>query len=370
MQYRPFGRRCGFDVPPAGIGAMRLPRDVDDGVALIRQAIDAGMRYIDTSRGYGESEWVLGRALKDGYRDKVILSTKWSAWITKIRPEDDTSADCIRRRIEEQMRRLDVDYLDFYQIWNINSRENYDKVIAPGGVLEGILKAKDEGLIGHTGFTTHDSVENLLDYIEECDWCEIMLTTYNLMNLKYAPVIEAAHRKGIGTVVMNPVGGGSLAQDSPVLQQLADDIGAESIADMAVRYVVSNANIDTLLCGMTKPSDVADTIASVDRGGLEAEQLAQIQAFQSRISEAKDGFCTSCRYCLPCPQGIDIPKVMACNFDARVWGFTESPKRRYNRMPTAKADACVQCGACEEKCTQSLEIIKEMEYAAATFGEE
>jgi hypothetical protein len=98
-----------------------------------RAAIDAGMRYIDTSRGYGESEWLIGRALKDGYRDKVLLSTKWAPWITKVQPSDKPSSDCVRRRIEESMKRLDVDYLDYYQVWNIDSREHYDQAVRKGG---------------------------------------------------------------------------------------------------------------------------------------------------------------------------------------------------------------------------------------------
>ncbi len=368
MDLRPFGKLCGFDIPRANIGAMRLPRDVDDAIALIRHAIDSGMRYIDTSRGYGESEWILGRALKDGYREKVILSTKWSPWITKIRPDDDASADRVRRRIEESMRRLDVDYLDFYQVWNIDNRENYDKVVAKGGQLEGILKAKDEGLIRHTGFTTHDSVENLLDYLDECDWCEILLTSYNLIDQRYAPVIAAAHEKGIGTVVMNPVGGGRLAADSPVLLDLAERVGAESVADLAIRFVMSNPCIDTIISGISKTSDVDDTIASTEAGSLSAAQLDEINTFLETVNTEKSGFCTSCKYCMPCPQGIDIPHIMNCNFDARVWGFQDAAKKRYNNIKTAKADACVECGVCEEKCTQKLGIIKEMSYAATELA--
>ena len=368
MQTRPFGTRCGFDVPTVNIGAMRLPRDVDDAVALIRHAIDAGMRYIDTSRGYGESEWILGQALKDGYRDRVILSTKWAPWITRIRPADDASADAVRRRLEESMRRLQVDYLDFYQVWNINNRENYDRAVAPGGMVEGILKARDDGLIGHTGFTTHDSVENLLDYIDEADWCEILLTTYNLMNQTYAPVIEAAHNQGIGTVVMNPVGGGRLAAESPVLQSLADEVGAATVADLAVRFVVSNPNVDTLICGMSKPADVDDTIAAAAQGAFSDDQLANVNEFLANVNECKSGFCTACKYCLPCPQGIDIPAVMSCIFDARVWGFEQAAAERYNGMKTARADACTRCGQCEDKCTQNLSIMDEMAWADANLA--
>ncbi len=349
-------------VPPANIGAMRLPRDLTEAVELVRHAIDSGMKYIDTSRGYGESEWILGEALKDGYREKVILSTKWSAWITKIQNADDTSGDCVRRRIDEEMRRLDVDYLDFYQVWNIDSREHYNQIIAKGGVIDGILKAKEEGLVGHLGFTTHDSVENILAYINEADWCEIILLTYNMMNRQYGPAIEAAYRKGIGTLVMNPVGGGRLGGASPVLGALAEEVGAESAPELAIRYVLSNPNVVSVLCGMTRLSDVDSTIRAAGKPAFTADQMARIESFLGEVDGRRAGFCTGCRYCVPCPNGIDIPAVMACVFDHRNWGLTMAAKHVYNSM-RVKPDVCEACGKCEAKCTQKLKISEEMAFA-------
>jgi hypothetical protein len=367
MNLRSFGQRSGFEVPPVNIGAMRLPRDANEAVALIRHAIDSGMRYIDTSRGYGESEWILGRALRDGYRRKVILSSKWASWITRIRSTDDTSADCVRRRIDEQLKRLDVDYLDFYQIWNIDSREHYEQVIAPGGMLEGILKARDEGLVGHVGFTTHDSVENLVSYVQETDWCEIILFTYNLLNRQYAPAIAAAHRQGIGTVIMNPVGGGRLAEASPVLLKLAEQVGAVSVPDLAIRYVLSDPNIDTIISGLSRRSDVDDSIASARRSVFTPEQMKDIEALLDGIASASASFCTGCKYCLPCPKGIAIPAVMASVFDYRHWGLQKDAAQRYAGIKEARADACVQCGECEPKCTQHLKIMEEMRFATEAF---
>ncbi|MCF6176617.1 MAG: aldo/keto reductase [Victivallaceae bacterium] len=369
MKLRKFGQRNGHQVPRLSIGAMRFPKDVDCAVALLRDAIDKGLRYIDTSRGYGESEWILGLALKHGYRDKVILSTKWSPWITKIAESDNSSSDCVRRRIEESMKRLDVDYLDYYQVWNIQSRECYDKAIAKGGMVDGILKAKEEGLIGHIGFTTHDSVENLLIYIKEADWCEILLTTYNMLNTTYAPVIEAAHAKGIGTVIMNPVAGGKLAEQSPVLMELANKVGAVSVADLAIRYVLSNPNIDTMLNGLNKTEDTTHSIASVERGAFLPAQIEIINRYLEKIKGQVSAFCTNCKYCIPCPVGIDIPGVMSCIQDARYWGWEESARTRYGNIKGDKADACVQCGKCEKICTQNLKIINEMAHAVEMFKE-
>ena len=369
MKLQPFGRRSGLRVPPANIGGMRLPADVDEAVTLIRHAIDAGMRYIDTSRGYGESEWIIGRALKDGYREKVILSTKCSPWITKIQPTDAPTADCVRRRLEESMTRLDVDYLDYYQVWNIDSREHYQEATAKGGMVEGILKAIDDGVVRHTGFTTHDSVENICDYVKEADWCDIILFTYNLLNQQYAPAIAAAHQQGIGTIIMNPIGGGRLAEASPVLLALASRVGAGTVPELAIRYVLSNPNVTTIISGISKQADVDDTVAAASKPRFTSSQMAEIDAFIQGLGRQDVGFCTGCGYCMPCPQGIDIPAVMTCIYDGRYWGFGAAARDRYGNMKTAKASACNSCGACEKCCTQHLQVQREMVYAAAEYGD-
>lgn len=368
MTLRDFGSRSGFQVPPANIGAMRLPKDLCEAVDLVRYAIDSGMRYIDTSRGYGDSEFKLGHALKDGYREKVILSSKWSPWITKIQENDDGSADCVRRRIDEQMRRLDVDYLDFYQIWNIDSREHYEQATRKGGMLEGIQKAMDEGLVGHTGFTTHDKPENLLSYMDEIDWCEVILISYNMMNTGYAEVLHAAHERGIGTIVMNPVGGGKLAEESPVLEKLAKEVGANSAAELAIRYVLTNPNVTTIISGITRKADVDDTIAAANAGPFTVDQMACLNEFTARVNREDAGFCTGCKYCMPCQHGIDIPAVMSAIYEDKFWGLSASAQRIYNHINGPKADACTACGKCEEKCTQQLHIAEQMRYAAKRFA--
>ena len=369
MQMRSFGRRCGYQVNPVSIGAMRLPSDCCDAVKLIRHAIDSGLKYIDTSRGYGESEFILGKALKDGYRQKVMLSTKCSPWIKKVRKDDDGSADSVRRRIEESLFRLDTDYLDFYQIWNINNDETWEQACKKGGMVDGILRAIDEGMVKHTGFTTHDNPENLLKMLPQADWAEVILISYPLLARSYEPVLQQAHELGIGTVVMNPVGGGKFAEESPVLGRIAREVGAESVADLAVRFVLSNPNVDSILCGIKKTSDVDNTIASADRPAFTQAQLAAINNFTSKLSRKNVGFCTNCRYCMPCPAGIDIPHMMTLIYNERFLGFKQAARNGYAQAEI-KADVCKRCGQCELKCTQKLKIMEEMAYAAREFGGE
>lgn len=368
LNEHPFGARSGFTIPYASIGGMRLPDDIDEAVALIRYAIDSGMKYIDTCRRYGESEVKIGAALQDGYREKVILSTKWAPWVMRNEPERDTSADFLRRKLDESLERLQVDYLDFYQLWSVQSRECWEQANAKGGMLEGIFKAMDEGLVRHTGFTTHDSVENVLSYIEEADWCELILFSYNLLARDYRPAIEAAHARGIGTIIMNPMGGGTLAQPSPVLERLAAETGAASVPEMALRYLISHPYIDTYIAGITTHSDVDAAIAAAQAGPFPAETLAHIDASLDALGAQAGAFCTGCRYCLPCPEGIEIPAVMSAVAQQRIWGFAQAARDHYTRLETPKADACIQCGACEEKCTQHLKIMAEMAYAAEALG--
>lgn len=369
MELRDFGKRSGFQVAPVSIGAMRLPDDYIDSVELLRHAIDSGMRYIDTSRGYTESEVKVGVALRDGYREKVIVSSKSSPWITKIQDSDDGTADCMRRRIEESLVRFGLDYLDFYQVWNVQNPEEWEIATRKGGMVEGIKKAKEEGLVGHIGFTAHDSPENLMRYFDEADWCEILLVSYNMLNRTYEPALQRAGEKGIGTVVMNPVGGGKLAKENAVLGALAAEVGAASVADLAIRYVLANPHVMTLLCGMTKLSDVDDSVASAERGPLSADQVGQVHEFFEKLSRENIQFCTNCNYCQPCPQGVKIPAIMDMIYEKRFLGFEPEENVLKWLTDNAKPQVCTKCGECETKCTQGLKIIEEIEYALAQYDE-
>ena len=362
-----FGKRSGLKCHPVSLGAMRLPKDTNDAVKLIRQAIDAGMTYIDTSRGYGDSEIKLAHALRDGYREKVILSTKWCPWNLKIEADDDTSAERTYKRIREQLTRLDVDYVDFYQIWSINNPEQFEQATVPGGMLDGIRRAIQEGFVRHTGFTTHDSPANILRYIDQADWCETILCSYNMTRTTYQEVLAKAHAAGIATIVMNPIGGGVLAKESPALKEA---IGCDSIVEIAHRYLAGDPNVDTILCGVSKLSDITNTIENFAKPPLTAdERLAVEKAVASRSAEAL-GLCTNCGYCKPCPENIDIPAFM-CGpiYLERGLGLTADAQQAYdNALSNSDPTTCTQCGACEQKCTQKIAIIKELQFAVETFG--
>jgi predicted aldo/keto reductase-like oxidoreductase len=369
MELIDFGKRSGLEVPRANFGGMRLPDDHDEAVAVIRHAIDAGMRYIDTCRGYGESEIKIGKALKDGYRERVLVSSKWCPWNMKVEEDDAPTAERMRRRLEESLKRLDVDYVDFYQLWSINKPEQWEAATGRGGMLDGVRRAVDEGLVRHTGFTTHDSVENLLGYLPDADWCEVILVSYNMLDTRYAPVISRARELGIGTIVMNPVAGGRLVGESPVLLELAREVGARDVPELALRWLLSNPDLDTYISGVHRESDADAAVAAVEAGPLSDEDYARVNSFIAENAREAVNFCTGCGYCKPCPREIDIPGVMARVYEDRFWGLREAATKRYRRMKEPRADACVACGECEAKCTQKLEISEEMRYAAENFGD-
>jgi uncharacterized protein len=362
MEKIKFGSRSGLEVNPVSIGAMRFPDDVIESVEAIRHAIDNGLVYIDSCRCYGESEFKLARALKDGYREKVILSTKSSPWNKKIQDSDDGSADSILRRIEESLVRLDVDYLDFYQVWSVFNDENWEMATRKGGMVDGIRKAKAMGLVKHIGMTTHQKPEEIIKRLPKADWVESILFTYNLMNPSYTQAIAKAHELGIGTIVMNPCGGGKFAENSDILMKIAEKVNAVSVADLAIRYVNSNPNVDTMLCGMVKKQDVNDTIASVEREKFTADQIEFIDESFKVLAKAK--FCTGCNYCMPCPAGINIPNILNLVYEDRILGFTESASKRYN----GDAEKCTECGQCEPKCTQQIKIIEELKIAHEKYS--
>ncbi|MBN1673361.1 MAG: aldo/keto reductase [Kiritimatiellae bacterium] len=366
------GERSGYEVPRVNIGAMRLPQATDEAVALLRYAIDSGMRYIDTCLGYGDSEVKVGRALKDGYRQKVILSTKWGPWIKKIDADDAPSADCALRKIELQLKRLEVDDVDFYQIWNINSPEVYEQVTARGGFLDGVRRAKERGLVKHIGITSHDTGENLLRYIDEMDWCEVMLLSYNLLDRSKVPVFEKAAEKGIGTLVMNPVGGGKLTGDTPVFRHLIHRTGSADMAELAIRYVLSNPAVDTILSGIRRKSDVDAVLAAAAKPRLTTHDVDEIDWLVDDIRMRRNAsFCTGCGYCTPCPNAVDIPAVMQAIYFARFLGLQNAAAQQSNRLRRrdAWADQCANCGDCLAKCTQRLNIPDEMAFARQRLSE-
>lgn len=369
MQKRPCGE-TGLDFTVIGFGAMRMVgKDVEPWAKLVAEAVDAGFNYIDTSHKYcgGTSEIKIGEGLK-GRRDKVYLSTKSSA-------DDFLTADAVRKVIDESLEKLQVEYLDFYQLWSLPLKDFYEIAAKPGGTLEGIRKAMDEGLIHHLGFSSHDTPENQIELLQTGEF-EAVTTQYNLLNRVNEPVIEEAGRRGIGVIVMGPLHGGILGTESEVLKTIFPEAATDAAAEAAFRFILSNPNVTCAISGMTTSEDVENNrrIAEHVRPLAPAE-MAVVDEELRKFTEASEKLCTGCGYCMPCPAGVGIPVVFKLANAARIFGLVEGSRREYAKFDKQwpfdqfkDASFCVECGQCIPKCPMEIDIPAELKKAHSLLG--
>jgi predicted aldo/keto reductase-like oxidoreductase len=368
MNYTVFGN-TGVKVSALGFGAMRLPMkevdgkkivDEDMAVPLMRKAFDMGVNYVDSAPLYCEtlSEVAVGKALK-GYRDKVYLSTK--------NPVEDDSGDHWTERLEKSLKKLDVDYIDFYHFWGISLSSFKSWQGLKYGPLEAAHKAKEQGLIKHISFSYHDSADNYKPIVDSGHF-ESTLVQYNLLDRSNEENIAYAKSKGLGVVVMGPVGGGRLGAPSEKIQGLLKNKSV-STAEMALRFVLANGNINIALSGMGNLQMLEENAEIASRTGhLTEDEILHIKAMMEENKNLAKLYCTGCNYCKPCPQGIDIPYLFEIMNRYRVYELKEHAKSAYNEIikglswiKSADASKCVKCGACETKCPQKLPVIKQLE---------
>jgi len=382
MLYNKFGN-TGKEVSALGFGAMRLPMIGEDNkqevneelaIPLMRHSFELGVNYIDTAPYYCEklSEIAVGKALK-GYRDKVYLSTKNPI-------ENDVEEDWLGR-LEKSLKNLDTDYIDFYHFWGINLEgfKRWESLYKKSeGPLKAAEKAKDQGLIKHLSFSYHDKAENLR-YIIDSGIFETILIQYNLLDRSHEDNIAYAKEKGLGVVAMGPVGGGRLGVPSEVIQGLLNE-GSEkklvSTPEMAMRFVLANPNVDITLAGM---SDLAmleqnAAIASIS-GHLTETEIVHVKAMMEENKKLAQLYCTTCNYCKPCPQEINIPLLFNTMNNHRIYGITEHARQTYAEimagsnpwLKSADATKCTECGECERKCPQKLAIIQQLKETHETL---
>ena len=366
MQYRNFGK-TGLRISALGFGAMRLPMkgehvDEDKAIETIHRAFELGVNYIDSAYFYNnhESEMVVGKALK-GWRDKIIVSTK--------NPDGSVDAATWRKVLEEQLRKLDVDKIDVYHFHGLNWSEFEDHITRPGGAMEAARKAQDEGLFTYLSFSFHDSPEALVKLVDTGEFTSVTCQ-YNLLDRANEPGIARAHEKGMGVVIMGPVGGGRLGAPSPEIQQLLPG-GSKSTPEIALRFVLSNPNVSCAISGMSEVKMVEENCATASREEpLSQEERAAVLAQLEEKRKLAELYCTGCEYCLPCPHGVDIPKNFSAMNAYRVYGLKDHAARRYRELAEKNASAafCEECGQCEPKCPQKIPIIDQLKETEKTLG--
>ncbi len=372
MIYRTLGR-TGLRVSQLGFGAMRLPMTEQDGkevvnrdlaIPMIHRAFEGGLTYIDTAVGYcnEDSQRAVGAALK-GWRDKVVLSTK-----NHYYGEDEAAW---WKNLENSLERLDVDYIDIYNHHGINW-ERYVNDVEPR-VSKWMLKAKDQGLIRHICTSFHDSNEALMKLVDT-GYVESITLQYNLLYRDLEEGIAYAKEKNVGIVVMGPVAGGRLAGPSDVLTGLVP--GIERVPELALRFVLSNPNVTVALSGMGTMQMVEENVAiAADAISLTAADVANIDTHVKRLVEMEKLYCTGCKYCQPCPEGVNIPYIFEQYNLGKVYGLWSTARENYAKFPDMKwiggkqADSCIECGECEGKCPQHLEIRELLKAAHAMLAQ-
>jgi predicted aldo/keto reductase-like oxidoreductase len=376
MKYRKFGK-LDWKVSALGFGLMRLPIigrdaskiDEEQAIKMIRYAVDQGVNYLDTAFGYhqGESEVVLGKALKDGYREKVRIATKLPVY--RVEKQEN-----LEEYFNTHLKRLQTDHIDFYLMHGL--REASWSKVKKFDIISWAEEKLDEGKINHIGFSFHDKLELFKEIIDNYNWtfCQIQL---NYMDTEYQAGLEGlryAANKGLAVVVMEPIKGGKLAVTPPqeVLDIWAKATRKRSPAEWALQWVWNLPEVSVVLSGMSNMRHIEENISYSDRSGPGALLEHELSLYE----EVKDAYnklgfigCTACQYCVPCPEGVDIPTILGQYNEYYMSGGSEEIRKNYwqNINPENHASKCIACGICEEKCPQHLPIRKFMNEATRLF---
>ena len=367
MKYRIFGK---LDWKPSalGFGCMRLPvtdnqpsgANIDEvlSVEMIRHAIDKGVNYIDTAYPYhqGKSEIVTGKALRDGYRERVKLATKLPVWLVNEPADFD-------RLLGEQLDKLSTDHIDFYLLHALTKKRWTDSVLKHD-LLKKAQAAIKDGRIHYLGFSFHDSYEVFEEILKSYDWtfCQIQYNYMDINNQAGTSGLKLAADRGIGVVVMEPLMGGNLANPPAAVRAAMGKVADHySPADLALKWIWNQPEVSLVLSGMSTMEQVVENLRSADESAADSFKKAEHDAisalrksFSSRIAVP----CTNCKYCMPCPNGVDIPANFEFFNHAYLFDDFAGAKFRYSAYlnQSERSDNCISCGECEDKCPQQIQI--------------
>ena len=371
MKYRNFGK-LGIKGSAFGLGCMRFNGatsgdsiiDEQKAISLIRRAVDGGVTYLDTAYVYLDrtSETVLGKALMDGYRDRVTIATKMPMEYVHNRAE-------MEALLEEELKKLQTDHIDFYLMHGINREKwEYFKSIGAPEFFDDMKKA---GKIRYKCFSFHGPYDQFEYIIQDYDW-DMVQIQYNFMDVENqagTKGLELAGRLGIPVVIMEGLLGGRLAKAPDNVQALYDAFPVKrSPMEWAFRWLCNHPEIATVLSGCNEAEQIDDNLRifdTVEPNIMSAEELKLMDDVRAAyLARTKIG-CTGCRYCMPCPNGVNIPGIFSAWNNVSL--YNADPKQDWNMNMILQngetADKCVQCGACEAACPQHLPIIDSLQAA-------
>jgi predicted aldo/keto reductase-like oxidoreductase len=358
-----------------GFGCMRLPEmdgKIDEELATrqLRHAIDQGVNYVDTAYPYhmGQSEPFLGRALSEGYREKVRLATKLPTWFVEKREDMD-------RFLAEQLGKLQTDHIDYYLVHGLE-RSSWDKM-RKLGVLSFLDSSLADGKIRNAGFSFHGDRDTFKEIVDAYDWT-MCLIQYNYLDTENQAGTEGlryAAGKGLGVMIMEPLRGGNLVKFvPPEVQAIWDKAPVKRTpAEWGLRWVWDHPGVTVVLSGMNDEVNIDENIriaSTAEAGSLTAEErdiIAEVAGTYRRIMKVA---CTGCRYCMPCPYGVDIPNCFELYNNLFLSGDTQMVRMFYAGQlggimgEKANASLCQDCGKCVEVCPQHIAIPEELKHVA------
>jgi hypothetical protein len=347
---------------------MRLPMtgpdkdakvDIDKAAELMRRSFELGVNYVDSAVFYcnSDSQRAVGQAIK-GWRDRLVVSTK--------NDYKGTDQAAWHKNLHDSLRLLDVQCIDVYSIHGA-SWQVWQAAIEPA-ISKWLLRARDQGLIKHIGCSCHDSPENTVKLMDT-GFFESFTLQYNLLDRRNEGAIAHAAAKGIGVVVMGPLAGGRIVTSQGAFNSVVP--GQDDVTELALRFVLANPGVSLAISGMESLPIIEQNarVAGQDVP-LTKDQYAALDAHLNRLKAAADLYCSGCNYCQPCPQNVRIPQVFSLYNLARVYANWPAAQRDYEFIlhspwdPDGRqADACNECGACEDKCPQKIPIRQQLKDA-------
>ena len=390
MIYRDFGK-TGKKISTLGFGCMRLPEikiaemsdaekkarenlswyeaqrddtwivDEEKAIPLLKAAYDAGVNYFDTAQFYChfKSQATVGKAVKLMDREKVMVATK-------IPMDEVNSTADFRRMLELQLGLLDMDYIDFYHLHGI-SKDRYDNKIVKFGIKKEVQKALDEGLIKHISFSYHGDVKDIPYIVEDFEIFSSALLQYNLLDRSHEKSIDYLASKGIGVVVMGPVAGGRLSMPSILAEKLLGE--NISTPELALRFVLGNKNVSCALSGM---GNMEMLEGNLKVGNMEVpmteEDFRKAALMMEELKKFSDLYCTGCNYCLPCPKEINIPQIFNAYTYHNVYGLTDQARNMWKSYRGTPVSECTECGVCNQKCPQDINVVEKLKEVAAVLS--
>jgi predicted aldo/keto reductase-like oxidoreductase len=364
MQYRKFGS-LKWKASALGFGCMRLPligteaSQIDEvqSTEMLAYAIDHGVNYLDTAYPYhgGQSEIFVGKFLKQGYRDKVKLATKMPTWLIESKSDFD-------KYLNEQLGKLQTEHIDFYLLHGLN-KDRWGK-ISQLNVVEWAEKAIADGRIDHIGFSFHDDYEafkTIVDAYDRWTFCQIQYNYMDIDNQAGTRGLRYASSRGLAVVIMEPVLGGRLVDPPPSVQEVWDSAEIHrKPADWAFQWLWDQPDVSLVLSGMSNMQHVEENVASAavsEVSRLTMDELKLFGQVRDRYNELSPIPCTKCEYCLPCPNGVNIPRNFEIYNEGAMYNF-DSARIVYNRwLPVEEnANNCLDCKDCEALCPQQIQI--------------